>query len=236
MIDGMKVENTTLAGSVRRVLIAMAYAVMFSVVGIARAESGAGTAPESPQAEAVYDATQPGADDPRAKAGFEAYKAGDFKRAYGIWLPLAEAGNPEAQFRIGRLYDLGELFPANGNAAAKWYERARQGNHVSATFNLGLMCVLGSHGSRQLDRGISLLLEVVEKRGPVAQRMLGVAYAFKGAATSDYVEAYKWFYIALENGDEMAAIGIEKLGTVASLKQRYLGKNKMREWLETHSR
>ncbi len=36
-------------------------------------------------------------------AGLEAYEAEDYDTAYNEWLPLAEAGNPRAQFAVGDL-------------------------------------------------------------------------------------------------------------------------------------
>ena len=40
-----------------------------------------------------------------------AYDNGQFEEARRIWVPLAEAGDPEAQFRLGLLFDLGQGVP-----------------------------------------------------------------------------------------------------------------------------
>ena len=71
-------------------------------------------------------------------AGQAAYDRGDFNAAYNEWLPLAEAGDAEAQFRVGRLYDVGEGRPADWPKAVKWYEKAFEQGNVKAAFNLAL--------------------------------------------------------------------------------------------------
>ena len=70
-------------------------------------------------------------------AGQAAYDAGDFKTAMQEWLPLAEAGDAEAQFRVGRLYDVGEGIAPSGKQAVYWYEKAHKQGNLKATYNLG---------------------------------------------------------------------------------------------------
>ncbi|MEQ9638817.1 MAG: hypothetical protein RIM84_02245 [Alphaproteobacteria bacterium] len=56
------------------------------------------------------------------------YRAGAYQQAHDVWLPLAEDGNPAAQYSIGVLFERGESVDADVLVAAKWYARAaRQG-------------------------------------------------------------------------------------------------------------
>ena len=41
------------------------------------------------------------------EVGWQAYQEGDFATALRIWLPLAEAGDPLAQYNIGVMHDEG---------------------------------------------------------------------------------------------------------------------------------
>ncbi len=77
--------------------------------------------------------------------GLAAYDGGDYYAAYLAWLPLAEAGDGDAQAAVADLY-LSELPnpPAGANerrrfqhTAAWWYRQAARCGHVVAQLNLG---------------------------------------------------------------------------------------------------
>jgi len=72
-------------------------------------------------------------------AAMTAYNAGDFTRAHDIWLPFAEAGNAEAQFRVGRLYDFGEGVSKQDRKAMEYYILAEQQGHLDSRHNLALL-------------------------------------------------------------------------------------------------
>ncbi|MBE9555026.1 MAG: sel1 repeat family protein [Proteobacteria bacterium] len=77
--------------------------------------------------------------------GLAAYDAGDYYAAYLNWLPLAKAGDGDAQSAIADLY-LSELLtvPAGPNERRRiqrttvwWYRQAAQCGHTVAQLNLG---------------------------------------------------------------------------------------------------
>ena len=43
--------------------------------------------------------------------GLDAYDRGDYSTAFKEWLPLAKAGNGEAQLRLGAMYAKGQGVP-----------------------------------------------------------------------------------------------------------------------------
>lgn len=57
-------------------------------------------------------------------AGWAAYERGDYAAALNEWRPLAEAGYPEAQFRLGMMYFRSEGVPQNKAEAARWFRLA----------------------------------------------------------------------------------------------------------------
>ena len=71
------------------------------------------------------------------KKGLTAYEAGDYDKAMGLWKPLAEQGNADAQFNIGVMYDNGQGVEADPVKALTWYRRAADQGHVKALFNIG---------------------------------------------------------------------------------------------------
>lgn len=75
-----------------------------------------------------------------AFAGFEegkaAYDAGDLDTARQEWLPLAEAGNAEAQFWMGKLYHPSKKEFTDIDQAIYWYSLAAEQNYKKAQINL----------------------------------------------------------------------------------------------------
>jgi TPR repeat protein len=77
--------------------------------------------------------------------GLAAYDGGDYYAAYLAWLPLAKAGDGDAQAAIADLY-LSELLDQPAGAterrriqrtAAWWYQQGARCGHVVAQLNLG---------------------------------------------------------------------------------------------------
>ena len=75
--------------------------------------------------------------------GFQAYEAGDYKKALEIFKPLAEQGDTHAQFALGDMYGFGEGVPQDYAKAVKWYRQAAEQGHLKAQLNLGSMYGLG---------------------------------------------------------------------------------------------
>jgi TPR repeat protein len=59
--------------------------------------------------------------------------------ALRLWLPLAEAGHVEAEFRVGVLHDFGQGVQRSLTEAATWYRRAAEQGHAEVQFNLAVM-------------------------------------------------------------------------------------------------
>ena len=81
------------------------------------------------------------------QAGVEAWQAGRHDEAVRQWRPLAERGDPDAQFNLGHAYRLGRGVPQNMNMAEQLYERAARAGHVEAQAMYGL--ILFQNGRRQ---------------------------------------------------------------------------------------
>ncbi len=69
--------------------------------------------------------------------GLAAYDAGDFQAALEAWLPLAEAGDAEAQVALAQLHISGLGVTADPATAVRWYRRAAAQGEPVAQLNLG---------------------------------------------------------------------------------------------------
>ena len=90
---------------------------------------------------------------------------------------LAEGGDPEAQYSLGVMYELGESRPQNHARAVRWYYQA----------------------ARQGDTGAQHGLQRFAEGGDVdAQSLLGLMYEFGYGVPQSYGEAVKWYRMAAE--------------------------------------
>lgn len=70
--------------------------------------------------------------DLRFEEGVEAYQNNNYSQAFAIFLPLAQAGNVDAQLSIGTMYDRGQGVEQNAQEALKWYQLAAdQGDNIA---------------------------------------------------------------------------------------------------------
>lgn len=80
--------------------------------------------------------------------GLAAFRALDFSTALGEWVPLAEAGNAEAQERLGWMYANGWGVARDHAKAVRLYRPAAKQGNANAQSNLGWMYWQG-HGVPQ---------------------------------------------------------------------------------------
>ena len=67
-----------------------------------------------------------------ASPGTDAYHAGDYRRAFSLFEPLAKRGFAEAQYFLGRMYENGQGVDASGERALFWYSRAAAQGNIEA--------------------------------------------------------------------------------------------------------
>lgn len=80
--------------------------------------------------------------------GQVAHKRQDYVKAAHLLRRLAERGDPQAQTRLGFMYEYGHGVPQSYVEAASWYCRAAEQNHAYAQYLLGLLYDKG-HGVRR---------------------------------------------------------------------------------------
>jgi TPR repeat protein len=85
------------------------------------------------------------------KAGLTAYNHHDYKTAYNEWHALAEKGDADGQFGLGRLYHNGYGVSQDYGQAKGWYEKAAAQGHGGAMANLGLLYLYGDGVPQSLE-------------------------------------------------------------------------------------
>lgn len=70
---------------------------------------------------------------------YVAYDRANFATSLKIWLPKAEAGDPEAQTYVGEIFEKGLGLQADPVVAASWYQKAADQGFSRARVNLGYL-------------------------------------------------------------------------------------------------
>ena len=108
--------------------------------------------------------------------GAAAFEAGNYDEAASIWRPLAEEGDPKAQFNLGLLHETGRGVTEDPAEAAVWYERAARQGVTQAQLNLAALHQTG-RGVVQDPAEALYWLEVASRLGEGAAREQAAAAA-----------------------------------------------------------
>ncbi len=129
---------------------------------------------------------------------------------------MAEAGNAEAQYRMGLFAFLGKVVPQSTDEAILWWRKAADQKYLPAEHDLGVDYCDGKIVPQDLGEGIRWLRKVAEQgeeaSGDItilgdiedARTRPGMAYWYGTGVKRDYAEAVKWHLKAAEQGDGLS--------------------------------
>ena len=150
-------------------------------------------------------------------------------------LDAAEQGDPEAQVRLGDLYQRGDGVPENDAEAVAWYLRAAGQGYADAQFRLG--SVYGNGRGVPLDYAESLAWfhRAAEQGHDAAQWVLGTTYSWGlRGAPPDEVAAYMWLHLALSQNDKHDRSPLDRLEARMSPAQIAEAQRLASEWRAAH--
>jgi hypothetical protein len=150
------------------------------------------------------------------KAGIDAWQRADYTGAVGIWRPLAEGGDADAQFNLGQAYRLGRGVPLDLSAAKLWFERAARRGHVDAETTLGLLTF--QNGDRV--EGLKWLKAAADQGEPRALLVYGTALFNGDGVPQDRVLAYALVSRAAAQGLEPAKDTLAQLDQLMPVADR----------------
>ena len=130
-----------------------------------------------------------------------ASKGRDFASLERILLPLAESGNLRAQMAIANLYVSTRVWPKQWREAAKWYRRAAEQGSPAAQAQLAGM-YLRRQGVPFSPEEAARWYRRAANQGSsyYSQYELSRMYADGWGVPRDYVAAYMWLSVAIDNG------------------------------------
>ncbi|MBA4423550.1 MAG: hypothetical protein C0390_10730 [Syntrophus sp. (in: bacteria)] len=173
--------------------------------------------------------------------GMKHYKPDDAAAAVRDLKPLAEQGNPEAQFNLSSLYYQGVGVPQDYREAVQWMRKAAEQGHLFAQVTLGSLYVEGLHNVIEKDPSQALMwfilaagqgdMEAMELRDAIAERMTPTQIAEAQRLAREFkpqnihTKSLQAFKALGEQGDAVAQF---KVGLIY-----YFGQGIPRDYLES---
>ena len=143
----------------------------------------------------------------------KAYKEDEYALAYRMWSMLAEAGNADAAYKLGMLFDIGNSdIRQDARRAAHWYMQAARAGHLHAQHNLAVAYASGDGVELDISKAISWWERAARQGNSDSQYNLGIVYAMGTHGIRRNLEQAKtWWRKAAMKGDPMAQYN---LGTI----------------------
>ncbi len=128
----------------------------------------------------------------------------DYPTAVRLLEPLARAGDPQAQTRLGTLYYHGHGVRESDELALQWFDRAARQGLAEAQFNLGNMYAYGLAKLPDNQDGQRVAaqwyFEAARQGHADAQYSLGILFLTGSGVTQSAREARKWIERAANQG------------------------------------
>ena len=138
-------------------------------------------------------------------------KLGSPKEAAGYFRSAAEAGDPEAQSLLGRMYLDGEGVEQSDKKAFKWISLAAEQNEPYALDYLGYMHYEGKGTEQSFEKALDCFVRSAEEGNPEGAFNAGSMYLQGEGTDKDLSKAEEYFLIAADSGDPMALTELAKI-------------------------
>ena len=132
--------------------------------------------------------------------GIDAIIKGDYATALKELRPLAEHGNAEAQYRLGRMYEFGRGVPKDMAQALAWLRKSAAAGNANAQQELGVMYYAGDGVPHDDAQAVAWFQRAATQGNATAQYNLALMHAKGAGVPADLPLAIAWFRKAAEQG------------------------------------
>jgi TPR repeat protein len=168
--------------------------------------------------------------------GMAAYQRGDYATALIFLRPLAEQGNPQAQYTLGYIYAEGESVPEDDGEAVRWYRKAAEQSDADAQNELGVMYAAGRGVSKDDAEAVKWYRMAAVQGHIGAQTNLGLMYYIGEGVPQELAQAHMWYNIADALGGERAQEERDIVASRMTRDQIFEAQRMAREWMAKHQR
>ena len=129
-------------------------------------------------------------------SGIAAFEAKEFRRAMQLLSPLAEQGEPEAQFRVAVMYQNGLGAVRNEPNAFHWMRAAAEQAHGLAQHAMGVMYLYGECVEKNETTAAGWFFRAAEQKLPGAMAALAMMYGQGVGVEKDLARAQQLYELA----------------------------------------
>jgi Sel1 repeat len=133
-----------------------------------------------------------------------AFENGDDRTALDLFGKLANQNNPNAEYWLGHMYEIGLGIPRDATKAIDLYKKAAEQNIVAAEARLGEIYLSGDQVPPDFGQARSYLERAAYHGDPRSAMLLGQMYRVGLGTTVDQEKAYAWSEVASLEGSEFA--------------------------------
>ena len=136
-----------------------------------------------------------------------------YQKAYEKAMSSVYAGDPSAQFVVGKIFDYGNGgVEQNQEVAVRWYRRAAEQGYPGAQFNMGNCCQLGEGVEMNKEEAVYWYRLASLQGDADSQYMLGLCYASGDGVAKNARKAIEWFKKASRQGHRLAQDILVRIG------------------------
>ncbi len=140
-----------------------------------------------------------------------AYRQRDYTTALRLLQPLAQKGDPFAQYTLGFMYAFGQGIRQNNDEALNWYRKAADSDYAAAQYQLGLAYANGKGVPKNDTVAATWYRKAANHNFMPAEFLLGVAYAYGKGLTQNDIDAASWYRKAAIQGFAEAQVALGEL-------------------------
>jgi TPR repeat protein/serine/threonine protein kinase len=149
------------------------------------------SAPSAPSVSALVAANQ-------------AYEQKDYVSAMRQYLAAAQAGDAQAQYQVGYMYQLGQGIAADPVTALQWYHKSADQNFANAQSQIGYLYQYGVGVPQDYVAALHWYGLAAAQGFKTAQFQLGYLAQHGMGAPKNYETALKWYRLAADQGSAPA--------------------------------
>lgn len=168
------------------------------------------------------------------RTAHRAFESGDYQSAFKLLVPLAEAGEVEAQSNLAWLFKNGAGTEQNDEKAAFWYLKAAQQGDAYAQFNYARMLEQGKGVGLNEEEAVLWLMKAAKQGQANAQFSLGEMYLDGIGVEADLGEGYAWITVVVMGGVEAAGEILEDIEFEMSEEELKKAREKAKDYFKKY--
>jgi TPR repeat protein len=130
------------------------------------------------------------------------------------WLRRSAAsGWPPAEYMLGACYSSGSYgLLSDTNTAVQWIRKAADHGEINAQYEMASTYLFGKYGvSKDIPAALQWFQKAADQGHPASQNSVGYGIETGVNGPIDFVEAYKWYELAVRQNDPTAKINMRRL-------------------------